>query len=50
MKISKNKFYAFFQFYFLCKILVGGNLVSKYEQFLILIGIDTSTLRIKRTL
>jgi hypothetical protein len=43
-KISKNKFYASFQFYFLCIFLVGRNLVSKYEQLLILTGIDASTL------
>jgi hypothetical protein len=42
--IQKNKFYASFQFYFLSTFLVGGNLVSKYEQLLILTGIDASTL------
>jgi hypothetical protein len=42
--IQKNKFYTSFQFYFLYIFLVGGNLVSKYEQLLILIGIDASTL------
>jgi hypothetical protein len=43
-KFQKNKFYASFQFYFLCIFLVGGNLVSKCEQLLILTGIDASTL------
>jgi hypothetical protein len=31
-------------FYFLYILLVRGNLVSKYEQLLILTGIDGSTL------
>jgi hypothetical protein len=43
-KFQKIKFYASFQFYFLCIFLVRGNLVSKYEQLLILTGIDASTL------
>jgi hypothetical protein len=43
-KFQKNKFYASFQFYFLCIFLVRGNLVSKYEQLLILTGIDASAL------
>ena len=42
-KLQKNKFNASFQFYFLC-IFLGENLVSKYEQLLILPGIDASTL------
>jgi hypothetical protein len=43
-KFQKNKFYASFQFYFLGIFLVRGNLVSKYEQFLILTSIDASSL------
>jgi hypothetical protein len=43
---QKNKFYASFQFYLLYIFLVGGNLVSKYEQLLILMNIDASILEI----
>jgi hypothetical protein len=42
---QKNKFYASFQFYFLCIFLVGGNLISKYEH--ILKDIDASTLQVE---
>jgi hypothetical protein len=34
----------FFNFTFLCIFLVRGNLVSKHEQLLILMGIEASTL------
>jgi hypothetical protein len=37
-------FYAFCQFDFLYTFLVGGNLISKYEQLLILTDVDASTL------
>jgi hypothetical protein len=43
-KFQKNKFCASFQFYFLCIFLVRGDLVSKHEQLLILMGIGVSTL------
>jgi hypothetical protein len=43
-RFQKNKFYGSFLFYFLYILLVGGNLVSKYEQLLILTDIDASTL------
>jgi hypothetical protein len=43
-KIQKNKFFASFQFYFICVFLVRGDLVSKNEQLLILTGIDAFTL------
>jgi hypothetical protein len=43
-KFQKNKFYVSFQFYFFYIFLVGKNLVSKYEQLLILTGIDASTI------
>jgi hypothetical protein len=43
-KFQKNIIYASFQFYFLYIFLIGGNLVSKYEQLLILTDIDASTL------
>jgi hypothetical protein len=43
-KLPKKKCYASFHFYFLCIFLVGRNLVSKYEQLLILTNIDVSTL------
>ena len=43
-KFQKNKYYTSFQFFFLCIFLIGGNLVSKYEQLLILRGINASTL------
>jgi hypothetical protein len=43
-KFQKNKFYVSFQFHFFYIFLVGKNLVSKYEQLLILTGIDASTI------
>jgi hypothetical protein len=43
-KFQKNKFYASFQLHFLCIFLVGGNIVSKYEQLLIVTNINASTL------
>jgi hypothetical protein len=43
-KFRKNNFCASFQFYFLCVFLVSENLVSKYEQLLILTDIVVSTL------
>jgi hypothetical protein len=43
-KFQKNKFCASFQFYFMCVFLIIGDLVSKYEQLLILTSIDASTL------
>jgi hypothetical protein len=49
-KFQKKKFYASFQFYFLYVSLVGVNLVSKYEQLLILTGIFASTLLPTETL
>jgi hypothetical protein len=41
---EKNKFCAPFPFYFFCVFLVSENLVSKYEQLLILTDIDGFTL------
>jgi hypothetical protein len=43
-KFRINIFCASFQFYFLCAFLVSENLVSKYEKFLILMAVATSTL------
>jgi hypothetical protein len=37
-------FCASFQFYLICIFLIRGDLVSKHEQLLILMGIDASTL------
>jgi hypothetical protein len=39
-KVWKNNFCAYFPFYFLYVFLVSENLVSKYEQLLILTDID----------
>jgi hypothetical protein len=49
-KFQKKKFYVFFQFYFLYISLVGVNLVSKYEQLLILTGIFASALLPTKTM
>jgi hypothetical protein len=44
-KFWKNNFCASFPFYILYVFLVSENLVSKYEQLLILTDIDGPTLR-----
>jgi hypothetical protein len=49
-KISKNEFSASFQFYFMCIFSIKWNLVSKYEQLLILMDIDASILLAKPTM